>query len=64
MPQQRECLINSLSWQIGAGLVLPYALILTAQREALHAAQFLSNQDGMIHFVSSLLGQSFRAVCM
>lgn len=57
VPQWRECLINSLSWQTGAGLVPPYVPVLTAQREPIHAAQFLFNQDGMIHFVSRLLGQ-------
>lgn len=31
----QECLINSLSWQIGAGRTPPYASFLTAQREPL-----------------------------
>lgn len=33
VPRPQECLINSLSWQIGAGRTPPYASFLTAQRE-------------------------------
>lgn len=68
VPKQWECLINSPSWQIGPGPVLPYGPVLMAQYEPLHAAQFLLNQGDMIHFVSSLLrqhlGLAICSVCM
>lgn len=37
----------------------PYGPALTAQHGPRHAAQFLSNQDGVIQFGPRLLGQSF-----
>lgn len=40
---------------MGAGPVPPYGPILTAQCEPLYDVQFLSNQECIIHFASSIL---------
>lgn len=64
MPQRWKRRFNSLSWQIGVGSEPPYGPFLTGQHEPRHAAQFLSDQDAMIHFFQVSLGDNLGlAVC-